>query len=200
MKTVLAGPAQSGKSCLRAGLKQAIRNQPGAPYPYFITGCPDGEGAWFAEAAANHPQIARNLKDAYKASFTTDFARRIATAVTNCPVPMTFVDIGGKITPENRIICAPATHIVLLAGDADGQSWTARMEPWRVFAAEMGLIVVAELYSDYYGQDDHVQGVCDDGIFRASVHHLDREVSPVETASRASVKALARFLISLVEG
>jgi len=42
MKVVLAGPPKSGKSCLREGLKQAIRRISGAPYPYVITACPDG--------------------------------------------------------------------------------------------------------------------------------------------------------------
>lgn len=45
MKVVLCGPPRSGKSCLREGLKQAIRRVPGAPYPYVITAAPDGEGA-----------------------------------------------------------------------------------------------------------------------------------------------------------
>jgi CRISPR-associated protein Csx3 len=49
VKVVLCGPPHSGKSCLREGLKQAIRQIPNAPYPYVLTACPDGEGAWYFE-------------------------------------------------------------------------------------------------------------------------------------------------------
>ncbi|MBC6434188.1 CRISPR-associated protein Csx3, partial [Nostoc sp. HG1] len=68
LKVVLCGPPQSGKSCLREGLKQAISNIEGAPYPYVITACPDGEGAWFSDAARRDPDLARQLKDEYKAN------------------------------------------------------------------------------------------------------------------------------------
>jgi CRISPR-associated protein Csx3 len=110
------------------------------------------------------------------------------------------VDIGGKVTPENRIICAPATHIVLLAGNCPktGTPWSARLDEWRAFAAEMGLTVMAEIFSDYHGTEDTVQGVGTDGVFRASVHFLDRTVQPQETAARAAVKALADFIVGQV--
>ena len=56
IKVVLCGPPQSGKSCLRDGLKKAILAHVNAPYPYIITACPDGEGSWHQEAyEKNHP-------------------------------------------------------------------------------------------------------------------------------------------------
>ena len=63
MKIVLGGPPHSGKSCLREGLKQAIRIIPNAPYPYVITACPDGEGCWHYEAASCDPKNAEIVKD-----------------------------------------------------------------------------------------------------------------------------------------
>lgn len=77
-KIVLAGPPRSGKSCLREGLKQAIRAIPGAPYPYVITACPDGEGSWFQETVNGDPELAAACKAAYKAKFTPEFVKRIA--------------------------------------------------------------------------------------------------------------------------
>lgn len=62
MKIVLCGPPRSGKSCLRQGLKDAVRSIPGAPYPYVITGCPDGEGAWFQETVNHDPEVATACK------------------------------------------------------------------------------------------------------------------------------------------
>ncbi len=38
MKVVLYGLPHSGKSCLKEGLKQAIRRIKGAPYPYLERG------------------------------------------------------------------------------------------------------------------------------------------------------------------
>ena len=83
MKVVLAGPPRSGKSCLRQGLKDAVRRIPGAPYPYVITACPDGEGSWFQETVNADPTLAAECKAAYKAKFTPAFVERITTSVRN---------------------------------------------------------------------------------------------------------------------
>ena len=120
MKIVLCGPPRSGKSCLREGLKQAIRRIPGAPYPYVITACPDGEGAWFQETVNHDLEEARRLKEEYRASlggFSPEFVRRVTDSVANCTLPLTLVDIGGIPSAENKEICAVATHIIILAGD-----------------------------------------------------------------------------------
>ncbi len=96
MKLVLMGPPRSGKSCLREGLKQAIKKCKGAPYPYVITACPDGEGAWFQETANRNPEEARELKTEYKNSvggFSTEFVDRIAKSVSKCPLPLVLVDL-----------------------------------------------------------------------------------------------------------
>ena len=194
MKIVLCGPPHSGKSCLREGLKQAVKRIPDAPYPYVITGCPDGEGAWFQEAALNDPELARELKDAYKAKFTPEFAQRISESVANCTLPLTLIDVGGRISAENRQIMAPATHAIILAGDWKDESWDARMDPWREFCAELGLEVVAEVFSDYFGSEDEVVGAADDGILRGSIHHLERGE---DNSERPMVIALAQHLVNL---
>ena len=131
IKVVLAGPPRSGKSCMREGLKQAIRAIPGAPYPYVITACPDGEGAWFQETVNQNPELAAACKAAYKAKFTPEFVERIKTSVEKCPLELTLVDIGGII-------------------------------------------------SAYYGTEDKVEGIGQDGVLRGSVHHLERGESVAE--------------------
>lgn len=73
IKVALCGSPHSGKSCLRDGLKQAMMSMHRdgkAPYPYFITACADGEGAWFAETVRNNAALAQQLKDEYKSKFT----------------------------------------------------------------------------------------------------------------------------------
>lgn len=194
MKVVLCGPPHSGKSCMREGLKQAIKRIPDAPYPYVITGCPDGEGAWFQEAALNDPKLAQELKNAYKAKFTPEFAARIAESVANCSLPITIVDVGGRISLENRQIMAPATHAIILAGDWEDEGWDQRMDPWREFCAELGLTVVAEVFSDYFGAEDAVQGMGSDGILRGSIHHLERGE---DNSRRPMVIELAHLLVRL---
>lgn len=197
MKVILAGPPRSGKSCLREGLKQAVRAIPGAPYPYVITACPDGEGSWFQETVNQDPELAAACKAAYKAKFTPEFVQRVADSVRNCTLPLTIVDIGGIPSAENHEICASATHIVILAGNdpKTGENWSSRILPWRKFAEELGLTVVAEIFSDYHGTEDAVQGVGSDGVLHGSVHHLERGEL---VATRPMVQKLAEHLVSLV--
>jgi CRISPR-associated protein Csx3 len=182
------GGKWSGKSCLRQGLKDAVRALPGAPYPYVITACPDGEGAWFQETVNADPALAAACKAAYKAKFTPEFVSRIAASVANCTLPLTLVDIGGIPSVENEQICAGATHALLLAGDI------SRFAEWRTFCAKLGIAVVAEIHSDYNGKNDVVPTQFDDGVFRGSVHHLERG-EPV--ASRPTVAALASLLAEM---
>lgn len=197
IKVILAGPPRSGKSCLRQGLKDAVRRIPGAPYPYVITGCPDGEGAWFQETVNQDQALAGELKAAYKAKFTPEFVRRVSESVRNCALPLTLVDIGGIPSAENQQICAAATHAILLAGTdpKTGESWSERLVPWREFCTKLGLTVVSEIFSDYHGQQDVVSGISPDGILHGLVHYLERG-EPVH--DRALVQALASHLVKMV--
>jgi len=68
------------------------------------------------------------------------------------------------------------------------------MEPWREFCAELGLKVVAEVFSDYFGNKDTVEGVGSDGILRGSIHHLERGEG---NSTRPMVVALAQYLVDL---
>ena len=185
MKIILAGPPRSGKSCLREGLKQAIKALPGAPYPYVITACPDGEGSWFQETVNMDPDLAKKCKDDYKSKFTPEFVERVADSVKNCQLPLTLVDIGGIPSEENREICASATHAILLAGDL------SRLPEWYEFCSSLGLKVIAEIYSNYNGTEDEVPVMGKDGIWRGSVHHLERGE---KISDRTTIKALAGIL------
>ena len=195
-KIVLAGPPRSGKSCLREGLKQALRAIPDAPYPYVITACPDGEGSWFQETVNQDPELASACKAAYKAKFTPEFVRRISDSVRNCTLELVLVDIGGIPSLENHEICASATHIVILAGNdpKHGTPWQDRLPEWRAFANQLGLTVVAEIFSDYHGTEDNVEGASSNGILHGSVHYLERGENVSE---RLMIRALAEHLVRL---
>ena len=204
MKIVLAGPPHSGKSCLREGLKQVIfttsSKNPDVPYPYVITACPDGEGAWFQETAAKYPEVARACKEVYRRSngFSQEFVDLIANHVKTCAQPLTLVDIGGRTSDDNYKICEAATHIVILAGNDKNtdESWDVRMEEWRKFARDLELEVIAEIFSDYQGKKDVVEDIGQDNILRGSVHYLERG-KRIET--RPMVQKLAFHILSIME-
>lgn len=209
IKIVLAGPPKSGKSCLREGLKQAIlgfkQKDSDTPYPYVITACPDGEGAWFQETMEKYPEIAKQCKAAYKGKFTPEFVKLVAAHVDNCEQPLTMIDIGGLIDDYNREVCKSATHIVILAGGdpARGEEWNSQMEPWREFAKELDLTVIAEIFSDYYGKSDTIKEDSPDNILRGSIHHLERgehiEARPMVQALARRILVIANHLPSIVE-
>ena len=62
------------------------------------------------------------------------------------------------------------------------------------FFTKLGIPLVAELYSDYKGAEDVVDGVEDDGVFRGSVHHLERGEN---LTNREAIQGLAQFIIDL---
>lgn len=187
IKVVLCGPPHSGKSCLREGLKQAIlRITKGEPYPYVITACPDGEGSFYSEAARVDPENARRLKEAYKAKFTPEFTQLRASWVRNTTETLNIIDVGGKISPENRLIMAEATQAVILAGDM------SKASDWKEFCVELGLQVIALIHSDYQGKADRIDA--EEPSLMGSVHYLERGE---DVSVRPMVQALARKLLCL---
>jgi len=182
---------------MREGLKQAIKDIQGAPYPYVITACPDGEGAWFQGTMNVDPELAKACKAVYKTEYTSEFVRRAAEGVRKCYLPFVLVDIGGIPSQENREICSGATHAILIAGNnpKTGESWDSRLVPWHEFCHDLGLVVIAEIFSDYRGIEDMVEGVCKDNIIRGSVHYLERGEL---IQNRPMVKSLAEHLVQMV--
>ena len=189
VKVVLCGPPHSGKSCLREGLKQAImpRHRAGqAPYPFVLTACPDGEGSWYSAAAQRDPALARQLKQAYKAKFTWEFAKKVAQDVAQVTLPLTIIDVGGKIDDKNRLIMAGATHAVILAADME------QVSEWQTLCAELDLQLVALIQSDYDGTCDRI--TAEEPLLTGSVHYLERGQP---NHDRPMIQALATKLLSL---
>jgi len=189
MKIVLCGPPHSGKSCLRFGLKEAIKSVSRSLYPFVITACPDGEGSWFQETTRDNPNLATILKAAYKRNFTEELVKIMAEWVKTCVSPLLLVDIGEIPDTKNENICAYATHAILLAGDLD------RLLEWREFCSKMKLQIVAEIHSDYNGTLDKSLVVGNDGIYRGSVHYLER--GDLSIQQRPTVIELANLLMCM---
>lgn len=188
-KIVICGPPQSGKSCLREGLKQAITKIKDAPYPYIITACPDGEGAWFSDSADRDKDLARRLKDEYKSRFTPEFASKAAGWVRSANTPLNIIDVGGRTSDENRIIMREATHAVILSGEEN------KVAQWEVFCKSLGLKVTAIIHSDYHSEKDFIES--ESPILKGSVHHLERGE---DVSEREMVKVLAKVLVNLGNG
>lgn len=189
MKIVLCGPPHSGKSCVRYGLKEAIKGVSESLYPYVITACPDGEGCWFQETAAGNPDLAKALKAPYKSGFTHDRARVMAEWVRDCSAPLTLIDIGGIPDAKNEAICSHATHAILLYVDTD------QLSEWRRFCEKTQLRIIAEIHSDYHGEADHNPHLGNDGIHRGSIHRLER--GDLSIKERPTVMELARIVVQL---
>jgi CRISPR-associated protein Csx3 len=189
VKVFVCGPPQSGKSCLREGLKKAIRCLPGAPYPYIITVNPDGEGSWFAETAQRNLTAATEYKKAYKTAFTPEFAVSRAEWVKNCREPLTIYDLGGKISSSNRLIMQYGTHAVILAGDR------SKIREWQDFCADLKLEIIAIIYSDLDEVCDHIDA--EFPLLTGTIHRLQRGE---DVSSRPMIQALARVLVGLLSG
>jgi CRISPR-associated protein Csx3 len=101
---------------------------------------------------------------------------------------LTLVDIGGIPSVENEAICASATHAILLAGDSN------RLPEWREFCSRLGLRIIAEIGSNYCETKDTIPVLGGDGIWKGTVHHLERGEAVQE---RPTVKALAEILVKL---
>ena len=189
IKVVLCGPPHSGKSCLREGLKQALmafHRVQQAPYPYVLTACPDGEGSWYSEAAQCDPVLAKQLKEAYKAKFTWEFAHRVAENVRSIQEPITMIDMGGRIDDKNRAIAQHATHAILLAGNM------SCIPEWWACCQELKLQVIAKLYSDYTGKSDRIFSTTP--LITGSIHYLERGQ---DVTNRPIIQTLAKLLVNL---
>lgn len=189
-KVVLCGPANTGKTVLRDGLRKAILKLEQAPPDFFsISGCPDGDGAFYSETFKNHPDLAKQLKAEYKAQFTLEFAEGKARDIQRIKNSLLLFDVGGKTSPENQVIMSEATHAVILAkAEADVIEWQNFCEN----ELKKPISVMAIIYSDYDAKEDKIERK--DAILTGIVHHLERGE---DVSSRPMIQALASEIIRL---
>ncbi|OYE01004.1 CRISPR-associated protein Csx3 [Nostoc sp. 'Peltigera membranacea cyanobiont' 232] len=201
IKVVLCGPPRAGKSCLRDGLKRAILGNLGAPYPYVITACPDGEGSWHQETYENNEELAKSIRPINKADVTPEFAQEAAKWVGSANQLISIIDVGGKISPENKQIMKPATHAVILSGDS------SKFTEWENFCQQLELTVIAKIHSQLDGVEDGVFFADDwkektnellktTPLLTGSVHRLKRGEN---LSARPMVQSLANLLIHLTK-
>ncbi len=177
---LVGGPPQSGKSVFTYALKRVLWQYRPRPAFYVLRAAPDGEGDWFHEGT---PALVHQLR--FKHTFDRDFAEKVAGAIASRHLPL-LVDVGGKITAEQRLIARQCTHAILVSADPD------QLKAWEAFVAEMGLTLLASFHSRLEGQDEVEDP--DALPLRGTVTRLSRHVRADE---RPAVDAVARRLRSL---
>lgn len=158
---LIGGPPHSGKSIFSYRLSQLLRYLH-VPH-YLLRAAPDGEGDWTRES---EQALARALRD--KRPYETRFAKRVAHVLESRPQPF-LVDVGGKITPEQKLIATNCTHAIIVSNNEDD------LHAWRAFAERMGLHVVGLFHSRLDATDTQ----CGTGEPFEAVINL-REKQPVE--------------------
>lgn len=197
LKIIICGPLQVGKSCLREGLKQALmahyRKQDCA-YPYVLTACPDGEGAWFSKTAQQDPVLAQRLKAEYRAQFTPAFATLMAEAVQKLTVPLTLIDMGGQPSPENHRIASGATHAIILWRERlkppKDDLYYSSLEQWQQFCDDEGLEIIAEVKSEQRSGSGKVLHYSP--MLKGTIHTLKRGQ---DCSAAPVIQALAQTII-----
>ncbi|XWK89052.1 MAG: hypothetical protein U7127_02990 [Phormidium sp.] len=193
VKAVLCGSPNTGKTVLRDGLKAAIFNLNNAPADFYaISGCPDGDGSWYAETVAKYPELAEKLKEEYKAKFTPEFAQAKARDIQGIKNSLLLFDVGGKIpSDENKVIMSQATHAIIVGKTED------EVIAWQEFCEKQlakPLPVVAIIYSDLNGNSDTITS--EEPVLKGSVHRLKRGE---DISGRPMVQALAKLLVKLTQ-
>jgi CRISPR-associated protein Csx3 len=160
------GPPHSGKTVLVGAVRRALRDAlPAERYQrdvFVLRACPDGEGDWFADAAADD---ARTLR--YKNRFDDDFVRGICEHLDalRAAKPVLLVDCGGRIDRKNQAILNRCTHAVVVSSRPDA------FAEWRGALRASEVTALAEVESSL----DDVADVSAAGeVLRARVGPLDR--------------------------
>lgn len=170
LKVAVCGFPQTGKSCLIEGIRQAICSQIGAPYPYVIRACPDGEGAWLHQTQVNNPALAENLRAQNKRDWNATFAETAADWVRSANEAINLIDTGGLPSPENRLIMAEASHAIIL------YKTVAEREQWLNFCQDLGLPPLAIVESRLGNASDEVNLSTKDQPITGVVYGLSREI------------------------
>jgi CRISPR-associated protein Csx3 len=187
---IIGGPPHSGKSVLSHSVHMELRRRGVVHYLYSAS--PDGEGRWSYESDQDLVRAIR-VKGPYTEAFTT----AVVDHLRGRSMPL-LVDVGGMISPEQRLIFATATHFVAVTGypGAD-QGYEANRAAWLAFAAEQGIELLADLRSVLEGEN-----VLDpaDGVIRGTVAGLRRSDDGSGNATGPAFEALVDRLEALLAG
>lgn len=180
MVIIVCWPPHSGKSVFFHTLKEMLPDH----ITYGIRACPDGEGDW---SQLGDGEVVQNIRK--KWVFDEKTMSWYRQSIENSKnIPLTFVDVGGRISTENEKIFKLGTHcIVLCRGDKPEEK-----TKWEAFAKENHLTLIASLDSHLSWLEWEVQESTD-GTILWSVVWLERW----SNISSPTIEALARHILSI---
>lgn len=174
---LIGGPPHMGKSVLTYSLTHTLRER-GIPHHYVIRAYPDGEGDWANEA---DQKLVRRIR--IKGYGTPQWVDSICRDIAARHLPL-IVDVGGRPTPDQERIFDYCTHAILLTADETAHSeWLSRL-------ARHGLLLLADLQSELYGQDR----ITDNSpVLRGVISGLERGKTAAGPTFDALVERVARL-------
>lgn len=170
MKVAIVGPPHSGKSVFLGGLCENLPRDK----RFLFRACPDGEGTWTwrSSEAAKYRR-----KGAFSPQTVDWYVEKLRT---NNLAPIVLVDVGGRITPENRRILSGVDAVVILSGALDA------IGEWEAFANDCGCEILARIHSNYHASEDDPMG---DPMV---VHHLERGE---DVSCRPTIQRVAEIIL-----
>lgn len=139
MKTIVCGPAHSGKSVFIANLIYKLPSDSSTT----IRACPDGEGTWSNNQNQNEVLIVRK-----KGKFNKEFIEESCKAIDNQKNDIVLVDVGGQMTKENRKIFKHCDSFIVLSSDEKLK------QKWLRYGKYLGLECIACIDSSLEGQEE----------------------------------------------
>ena len=179
IKVAIGGPPRSGKTCFLVGLCENLPRF----LRYLLRACPDGEGTWTYKSEAS-------AKYRRKGQFVPGLVDWYCQSLAKCVMaPIVLVDIGGRCSDENsRILREGGVQFGIILSPS-----LEAIPEWERFFRSCGVEVIARVISDYNGTDD-ITIDADPMV----VHHLDREVSAEELATRPTIQKVAEIILGLI--
>ena len=149
-----------------------------------IRAAPDGEGDWTQLLYQGGASLATALRQ--KGTFSPEFVAWASSSVEHCTARFGLIDIGGKPSEENRQICRHADALVIVSSQEQA------VQEWKLFAASVGLQVLAVLHSSL---DEPLEWhLRHPSFFEGMVVGLDRE----RFNGSVTIDAFVQFLLEVV--
>lgn len=182
MRIVICGSPHSGKTVFSTSLYKACPEK----YTYMVRGCPDGEGVF-----SNNPDQDYLIKSVRrKGNLTPEYAEEIKEQIERETAPIVLIDVGGKITPENKTIFSACNYAIIL--DSNNQ----QMEKWREFCQRQNVNILAEVKSilDKTKDESEIYG---ESPIKANMYNLERGTEKsTDILIRKLVEAISEPLIA----
>ena len=184
----MIGPPNSGKSVFSTSLKLHI----GRHLTYLIRACPDGEWDWRQMAqtdVANYCVEKSKLRMGDKL-YDPALVDWYEKSIQNCAsIPFLMVDLGWKITDENKQLLRSATHCIIICRKDNSED----KENWIKCAQSCEVPILAEIDS-VQNKEEITYEVKEGGTFHGQSANLDRGT----IATGGTIIELAKHIKTMV--